>query len=335
MTQTFSHGCALLVGVGAAAYAPWSLPVTVKDVQAVRAVLTDPALCGYSDDAQHVRLLHDQTATRAAILDGLTWLKAQAAADPESTAIVYYSGHGWLDQASGRYYLIPRDVEPFNLAGSALAGEDFTAALREVRSRRMLVMIDSCHAEGMATSKEAAVPVKLPSGLSQAAATEGKGLLEALKRGEGRAVFTSSRGHQISWVRADGSLSVFTHHLLEALQGGGNKPGDTEVRLSNLMGHLGKTVPASAREAFSAEQTPFFDTATEDFAVASLQGGKGLPGGGWEAAKTGAEETIQRVVSIVASGKRSVAVGEMRGGVINTGDQGVTGRPDGQKEGGR
>jgi uncharacterized caspase-like protein len=325
MAQTFPHGYALLIGVGEAAYAPWSLPVTVKDVQAVRAVLTDPALCGYSEDEKHVRLLQDQFATRAAILDGLTWLKARAAADSEATAVIYYSGHGWLDQASGRYYLIPHDVAPFDLASSALAAEDLTRALSEVRSRRMLVMIDSCHAQGMATSKEAAQPVKLPPGLTQAAATEGKGLLEALKQGEGRAVFTSSRGHQISWVRIDGSLSVFTHHLLEALQGGGNKPGDTEVRLSNLMGHLGKTVPTSTRQMHSAEQVPFFDTATEDFPVALVRGGKGLPGGGWEAARLEAEAAIRRVVSIVASGERSVAVGTMRGGTISTGDQGVPG----------
>ena len=29
------------------------------------------------------------------------------------------------------------------------------------------------------------------------------------------------------------------------------------------------------------EQTPFFDAATEDFPVALLRGGKGLPKGGW------------------------------------------------------
>src|SRR3954453_1109380 len=103
MVQTFSHGYALLVGIGATAYPPWSLPVTVKDLQAVRKVLTDPALCGYPDDDKHVHLLHDRAAPRAAILDGLAWLKAQAAADPEATAIVFYSGHGWLDQAAGRF----------------------------------------------------------------------------------------------------------------------------------------------------------------------------------------------------------------------------------------
>ena len=35
--------------------------------------------------------------------------------------MVYYSGHGWVDEATGRYYLIPHDVEPFDLQGSALA----------------------------------------------------------------------------------------------------------------------------------------------------------------------------------------------------------------------
>ncbi|MEH2144139.1 hypothetical protein [Nostoc sp.] len=47
--------------------------------------------------------------------------------------------------------------------------------------------------------------------------------------------------------------------------------------LSNLINHLGKTVPESARTLCQAEQTPFFDTAMEDFPVAMLRGGKGLP----------------------------------------------------------
>src|SRR6185503_12066769 len=64
MPQTFPHGHALLVGVGATAYSPWSLPVTVKDAQAIQAVLTNPALCGYPAE-NHIRLLHDQGATRA------------------------------------------------------------------------------------------------------------------------------------------------------------------------------------------------------------------------------------------------------------------------------
>lgn len=173
MTATFSHGYALLIGVGECAYPRWSLPVTVKDMQVLRAVLTDPTLCGYPDDEAHIRLLHDAGATKQAILDGLAWLAAQAAADPDATAVVYFSGHGWLEEATGRYYLIPHDVEPSDLAGSALAAEAFTATLRKVRARRLLVFLDCCHAGGMATAKAGAQEaVPLPPGLTPTAAPQ-------------------------------------------------------------------------------------------------------------------------------------------------------------------
>ncbi len=317
MSGTFSHGYALLIGVGASAYPKWSLPVTVKDMQALRAILTDPVLCGYPDDDAHIRLLHDAGATRQAILDGLGWLAQQAAADGEATAVVFYSGHGWVADGSGKYYLLPHDVEPFDLTGSALPAEVFTAALRQVVAKRLLVFVDSCHAAGMATAKD--VPaMKLPAGFTQTSLP--KGLVEELKQGAGRAVFTSSLGTQQSWTRPDDGLSLYTYHLIEALQGAGNRPGDTAVHVSNLMSHLGKAVPDSARKLCGAEQRPFFDTATEDFPVALLRGGKGLPKGGWEVARPEAAERIARIVQ--ASGADSVALGgDVQDSVIITGNR--------------
>ena len=130
MPNAFTHGYALLVGVGRTAYEPWSLPVTVKDIQAIRAILTDPDLCAYPGDDRHIRPIHDKAATRAAIFDGLAWLKAQAAPDPEAIAVIFYSGRGWLDESMGRYYLIPHDVEPFNYGRDVLGvvpGTDFAS----------------------------------------------------------------------------------------------------------------------------------------------------------------------------------------------------------------
>jgi hypothetical protein len=85
------------------------------------------------------------------------------------------------------------------------------------------------------------------------------------------------------------------------LHGAGNQTGDTIVRVSNLMNHLGKTVPESADKFWQAEQIPFFDTAMEDFPVAMLRGGKGLPAGGWNAVQDEAAETINHVVNIINS----------------------------------
>ncbi|MFZ2361885.1 MAG: caspase family protein [Anaerolineae bacterium] len=312
MNEKFGNGYALLIGVGQSAYPKWSLPVTVKDMQALRAILTDPALCGYPDNDAHIRLLHDAGASQQAILQGLAWLATQVAADSDATAVVFYSGHGWLDNSTGRYYLLPHDVEPFDLAASALPATAFTDALCKVQARRLLVFVDSCHAAGMATAKDADA-LKLPAGFSQAALP--KGLVEELKQGAGRAVFTSSLGKQRSWVRPDGTLSLYTFHLIEALQGAGNQPGDTTVRVSNLMAHLGKAVPASA-QAMGKEQVPFFDTATEDFAVALLLGGKGLGSGSFSSAQAGAASPP----AVQASGNGSVAAGAISENTVFSGD---------------
>ncbi len=69
MDTVFSHGYALLIGVGDALYASWPLPVTVRDMQALQAVLTDPGLCGYPAD--RIRLLHDASATKQPVRSGL------------------------------------------------------------------------------------------------------------------------------------------------------------------------------------------------------------------------------------------------------------------------
>lgn len=276
----FQHGYALIVGVGRSAYPAWSLPTTASDASALRSALTDPTLCAYPADDDHVRLLCDEGATRAALRDGLAWLAQQTAADGDATALVYISSHGWIDKATGRYYLLPHDVKPFDVPGSALAGAELAAALRAIDAPRLLVFVDSCHAAGMATAKDAAT-LELPGQFREAALP--KGLADALKEGQGRAVFASSRGEQRSWLRPDRTLSLYTYHLLEALRGAGSRPGDDVVRLSHLAAHLSRTVPDSARRLCAAEQTPFYDWSTEDFPVALLRGGKGLPAEGWQA----------------------------------------------------
>jgi hypothetical protein len=88
-------------------------------------------------------------------------------------------------------------LEFYKHAGSI---HPLTEKLRAIKAKRLWVIIDSCHAEGMATAKD------LPADLLPTALP--KGVVDALKQGEGRAVFTSSRGNQTSWVRPDNMLSL-------------------------------------------------------------------------------------------------------------------------------
>ncbi len=310
MADVFKHGYALLIGVGQTEYPKWSLPVTVNDTTALKSILTDPNLCAYPDDDTHIRLLTNSAATRRAILDGLSWLQERAGQDADATAIIFYAGHGWLDRLTGDYYLIQHDTDPTDVQGTALSAKDFTDALRQIQAERVLVIFDCCHAEGMATSRE--VPAfRLPRDIEIEAVP--RGIVDTLKQGAGRAVFTSCLGKQLSYERPDGKNGVYTYHLLEALQGAGNQPGDTTVRLSNLMNYVGQKVPETVRRIANTEQTPFFDTTSEDFPVALLHGGRGLPIGGWE-----------QVQAETSASKPGVAVGgNMTGGTINTGDHKV------------
>lgn len=322
MTQTFVHGYALLVGVGQCTDPTLSLPVTVKDMQALRQILIDPNLCAYPNNDQHVRLLHDQGATRQAILEGLTWLSAQATADPEATIIVYYSGHGWLETTSDRYYLIPHDFDAYDWRDTALSADDFNQALHQIPAKRLLVILDCCHAAGMATAKGEETTPRLPKGIVPT--SDPKGLIDALKQGKGRVVFTSCRGEQSSWIRSDNTLSVYTHHLIEALQGAASQAGATEVTVFDLANRLGKAVPETAA-AMGRQQNPRFEMAgTERFAIALLQGGKGLPDGGWDAVKPSSTTASSRVTTAV--GERSIAVGgDVSGSSFVTGDGNVVG----------
>jgi hypothetical protein len=313
MTELFNQGYALLVGVGECAYQPLSLPVTVKDTQAIYAALIDPELCAYPNDGEHILVLNNEEATRSRILEGLKWLKEKAEAEPKATIFVYYSGHGWLNRDDNSFYLIQHDVERAKLAATALSGRAFTEALREIQAERLLVVIDSCHAAGMATSKEPEEIARADAELFEKfeyfqRIAPSKGVIDAIKQGKGRVVFTSSEGDQVSWVKDD-SCSVYTYHLLEALQGAGNQAGDREVRVSNLMNHLSKAVPETARKLHGAEQTPHFDMDAGDFIIANLRGGKGLPDKGCEQVKPEATQKIDRIAkNIKQYGKSNIII---------------------------
>ena len=124
--------------------------------------------------------------------------------------------------------------------------------------------------------------------------------------------FTSSEGDQVSWVKDD-SCSVYTYHLLEALQGAANQPGDREIKVSNLMNHLSKAVPETARKLYGAEQTPHFDMDAGDFIIANLRGGKGLPDKGWEEVKPESTQKINQIAqNIKQYGRYITNINEVR-----------------------
>ena len=292
MTELFEHGYAVVVGVDENNIQRLVLPTVAKDVQAVHDVLVHPERCAYKPE--NVNLLKGAESTNKNILDALYWLQDRVKEDAEATAVLYYSGHGMVDKDTDQYYLIPYDIRSLSrVRADAIKAELLTAEISTIQAKRMLVILDCCHAAGMdikdidlasadagANVEAAPFPIDLPETKdipTYDVAPGGKAVSE-LADGEGRAILNSSTGAQSSYVRQDRAMSLFTYHLIEALTGHAPHPEDaTVVYVTDVMSWVTHQVKKSAANE-GREQTPVMRTSGV-FPVAQLIGGEGVSKG--------------------------------------------------------
>jgi hypothetical protein len=265
---TLTNAYALAIGIANYASAP-ALPENVRwDAQDLHAVLTDPDLCAYP--VENATLLLDGEATGARIRQALGDLAHRS--DAESTITIYFSGHGGRVPA-GEFageYLLPVDVrygvgDLAGLAASAIRSDEFTALLKTVPARKMLVILDCCHAGSVGYIKDAIDPATLAGvtkGFSHAA-------YETLATGRGRIVFASARPEEKSYLLPGDRNSLFTKHLLAGLRGD-VKSEDTTIRVSRLWEYLWPRV----NEAIPQQHPIFKGEMEESFPVALYRGGQ-------------------------------------------------------------
>ena len=258
----FTKGHAVVIGV--ANYLNMSpLPETVlNDARDVTAVLTSDAHCGY--DLRNVCLLLDGDATLASIRDALGFVAKSSG--PNDTVVIFFSGHGCLidgsdDPASA---ILPMDCDGRTLHSTSLSEAEFSAALRRIPARRLVVLLDACHSGG-AGSFKGQEPTK-----SQALRFSEKSL-DRLAQGTGRVLIASSRASETSLVFRSARNSVFTQHLLEILRGQGRTSGDGVIRVFDIFNHIServkRTVPGRQHPIFKASDLE------DNFPVALDRGG--------------------------------------------------------------
>jgi len=206
----------------------------LKDAKDIKAILTNPNLCGYPSD--QVKLLVDHEATADGIRSSLRWLADKVG--PEDTAVFFFSGHGGrLDSGPmAGNYLLPFDVNPQDLQGSAIGSEELTALLREIKAERLIVLFDCCYSGGAGETKS---PV---AGLSAFKSGFDERYYERLGQGKGRVIIASSRSDEVSVVLKDMQNSLFTHYLLRALAGECSTEGDGLIGVLDVFKFVSKKV---------------------------------------------------------------------------------------------
>ena len=192
--------------------------------------LISPEGGGFKKD--RVLLLTNADATYSSIRHALfTFLKD---AQSEDLVIIYFAGHGAPDpDRTDNLYLIPYDVEPDNLSGSALPMWDIEKVLwKTILAQRVIVFIDSCHSAGVAIAYGTRGTKAAP-----ADSIYNRYFRRLSHIRPGRVVFSSSNGYEPAFESAKWNKhGVFTWALLKALNGeaDGIIPGTKKDQIVSL-----------------------------------------------------------------------------------------------------
>ena len=261
MSAVFDQGHVLLVGAGG------DLPDTIQDAAGLGKIFSDPGRCAYPTG--QIKLLTGADAGRGAILAALDDLAQQA--DENATVVVFYSGHGYRvshPALGGQYYLMPNGYDSSDLPGTAISGKELAEKLAAIPARKLLLLLDCCHAGGVGDAKA--------PGLEFTKAPLPADVLPLLEAGRGRVLVASCREDELSY--AGKPYSAFTLALVEALAGEGVAKKDGLVRIADLALHTGQVVPGRTHDL----QHPILHfEGADNYAVAYYAGGdetpKGLP----------------------------------------------------------
>jgi hypothetical protein len=204
LEKTYGTGQQWAVLIGVNTYDDKSnygqLSVCVKDAQVIQQQLIDGGF-----DAQHIRLLTDNTydlPTRANILQTL---KAVASAtEPDDLLLFYYSGHGEEDNQGS--YLVAKDGRHLVLPDTAVSIERLETIMSEASARAKVIILDACHSGANFGGKG-------PKCMSK------EFIERVFKQAKGMAILASCEQGQFSYEWFAKERSAFTYYLVEALRG--------------------------------------------------------------------------------------------------------------------
>ena len=221
---------AIVIGVSNYAHAE-PLQFAASDAESFSDFLQSPRGGGIPED--HIFTLLEDQATRFGVLVALEELQDKVQAG--DTVYVYLAGHGFIKNRVG--YFIPSDGALNLPAASAInfahLKDMVEAGLAHANTR--ILVTDMCNA-GRIGPQQTELAAKIQNLIN--------GELLQIDAGEGNFLnLLASRPTEASWERDDLGSGVFTHTLLEALNGLGVEPGSTIAAAADVVGYVRAEVP--------------------------------------------------------------------------------------------
>ncbi|MDO5980907.1 S8 family serine peptidase [Flavivirga spongiicola] len=233
-----SNAYALLIGVGG-----HDIPVTVDDAKVLGELLKNSQKAAYKKE--NVKVLVNEEANRLNVLSSLEDIVEKVEAEDDATVIIYYSGHGGKiqNESSNDYYLLTHGANSLDRENTMVNGKEFSNLINKINAKKMLVMLDCCHASGMIDERPL---LKLKSSDNDMVNSNVE-LLKRLKTGEGKVFITSCDDDEQSVILPEAKNSLFTEVVLEALEGYASN-GEPYVSMIDLLYHVLREVPKRVEE---------------------------------------------------------------------------------------
>ena len=211
-----------------------------KDAEEFARVLKSPAICGF--DEVKVVLNQNESFVREAIDEFFEQKK------PDDLLTLYFSGHGVRDEL-GSLYLAVKNTNRYRLRSTAIKSDFIRETMDQSRSKRQVLILDCCNSGAFTQGAKAATGVSL-------------GTASAFEGGYGRIILTASDATQFAWegnnIIGETGDSLFTHYLVEGLEGEADLDGDGCITVDELYDYAYEKVklatPKQTPSKFSTKQ---------------------------------------------------------------------------------
>jgi hypothetical protein len=214
------------------------------DAEAVHRFLTSSQAGPFRED--HVLFLRDEEATGAAMREALFVFLQKAGRN--DLVVIYFAGHGAPDPARpDNLYLLPFDADLNSLAATGFPMWDVKTALRrQIDAERVIVIADACHSAGTQEGLNEENPIA--GGFSQ------------LFNPSRRLIMTAADTNEFSFEDARwGGHGVFTHFLLEGLEGAGDGNGNGIVTFTEAFEYVSRKVAEATEGRQNPQRSGFGD----------------------------------------------------------------------------
>jgi TPR repeat protein len=204
LSPEFGYGQSHALIIGNANYADKGhlapLKTARKDAEDVDRLLQER----YYGFKGHTVLLED--ATHAQMINAL--FEIMKSVGNRDNLIIYYAGHGTLDQATGASYWLPIDADSQN-PGNWVRDGDVTSWVSATKARHVLIIVDSCYGGAMTRGTS-------PDLVSNGSPSAEKLRMLTIARLPSRTVLTSGGVEPVLDSGPDGH-SIFAHEFLDVL----------------------------------------------------------------------------------------------------------------------